>query len=64
MLDVSRERVGVAHPVSHRGWRVDRETRRVVRHVLDILRFRRTPLYKSRVDASSRGAPPHTHPAS
>jgi hypothetical protein len=41
---------------------VDLRLRIMVRHILDILRFGRTPLYKSRVDASSRGAPPYAYP--
>lgn len=63
MVDVSGERIGVAHPVSLRTRPEDCRTRHVVRHILDIFRCRRTPLYKSRVEASSRGAPPYTHPA-
>ena len=41
----------------------DCRTRHVVRHILDIFRCRTTPLYKSRAEASSRGAPPYPHPA-
>jgi hypothetical protein len=63
MVDVSGERIGVAHRVSHGTRPEGCRTRHVVRHILDIFRCRRTPLYKSRVEASSRGAPPYTHPA-
>jgi hypothetical protein len=63
MVDVSGERIEVAHPVGYGTREVAHRTRYVVRHILDIFRCRTTPLYKSRVEASSRGAPPYTHPA-
>jgi hypothetical protein len=34
----------------------------MIRHILDIFQFGRTPLYKSESEVLSRGAPPYTHP--